>query len=516
MGDITKILTQRQIDTITSSSYYHLKHYGELGGLDAQYFQMKMEYSKEIGKEYLAEVIEQQKEKERSLLAPLFSIELDSNQLLTLGYSQNQVNTLMNSFLLGKQGDIEEKIAFLNLFSGLSLYVPDENADSLGQVQRVIEGCFDSNGAVSFPFRGGLEDYEIFVSGLVGVFNALSEYGSQHENDGLISPIINTVLSKLKYLISYYQKDYEKRARERQAAAKSLEQLFTSKQFSTFQSVKKGRKWSKLLQAKGDFNMVKTVLKDSASGFLQQKGGKDYEFSIAHSLAEDIGKILSSITYGGAARGTVVGTGKDILGKYQKADIKIDINISGQTSVSNTDYSLTFSVKKSANSTNSIQIHHGGSLFAYAARLSGQELGLDFLNDGQFQYVFVNEFQKKRGETDFVKAFRDVLVSFGFYFLGQEVQEGTGGADFLYVSNKIISFSSVLEKALINSDIFETALRFSEKRSVEKKIDLMKDMDQKGMPYYSSDFISKSIDIGKESIYGTAFTLKLKKSALNL
>ena len=516
MSDITKILSQSQIDLITSSSYYHLKHYGELGGFDASYFQMKMEYSKELGKQYLIDLINQQKEKERALLAPIFSINLNLNQLLTLGYSQDQANTLINSFNLGKNGDIEEKISFLNLFSGLSLYVPDENVDSLGQAQRAIEECFNSNGVSSFSFRGGMEDYEVFISSLVGVFNALSDYGNQHKNDGIVEPIINTVLSKLKYLISYYQKDYEKRAKERSMAARTLEELFTNKQFAIFQQVKKGRKWSKLLEAKGNFNIVKTVLKDSASGFLQQKGGKDYELSVANSLANDIGKILTSVTYGGSAKGFVVGTGKDLLGKYQKADIKLDITINGQTSISNTDYSLTFSVKRSANSASSIQIHHGGSLFAYAARLAGQGLGLDFLNDGHFQYVFVNEFQKKRGETDFVRSFRDVLASFGFYFLGQEVQDMSGGADFLYVSNKIISFSSVLEKALEHPNIFETALRFSNRESLKEKTQLMKTMDKEGKPYYSNDFISGSIDIGRKSIYGTAFTLKLKKSALNL
>ena len=110
---------------------------------------------------------------------------------------------------------------------------------------------------------------------------------------------------------------------------------------------------------------------------------------------------------------------KDLKGKYKKADIKLDITISGTTSVSESDFSLTFSVKKSSESTSSIQIHHGGSLFSYAERLAGKGLGLDFLNDGSFHYVFVNEFKKRSGSnTDFIKSFRSVLQSFGFYFLG--------------------------------------------------------------------------------------------------
>ena len=204
MSDITKILSQRQIDAITGSSYYHLKHYGELGGLGADYFQMKMGYAKEEGKEYLKGLIEQQKQKEERLLAPIFSVNLNQQQLLTIGYSQDQVSTLINLFKQGKNGDIEKKLKFLNTVSSFSLYIPDENADSLGQVQRIIEECFGSGGLSSTPFRGGLEDYEVFISSLVGIFNALSTYGEQHREDGLMSPIIQTVLGKLKYLISYY------------------------------------------------------------------------------------------------------------------------------------------------------------------------------------------------------------------------------------------------------------------------------------------------------------------------
>ena len=50
----------------------------------------------------------------------------------------------------------------------------------------------------------------------------------------------------------------------------------------------------------------------------------------------------------------------------------------------------------------------------------------------------------------------------------------------------------------------------------KEKLLLMGSMDVKGKPYYSSEFIEESIEIGEKAIYGTAFTLKLKKSALNL
>ena len=476
-----------------------------------------MEYAKEEGKFYLEGLIVQQKKKEEQKLSKLFSGELNSEILRQIGYSDNQAMKLINSFNTGKNGTIEQKLEFLNLFTSLSLYIPDDSVDSLGQVQRAIEDCFYNTSFSTFEFKGGLEDYEIFVSGLVGVFNSLFQYGNKHQNDGIIKPLIDTVLKKLKYLISYYQKDYEERAKKRGIAARKLEMLFSQEQFQQFIEVKKGRKWSKLLEAKGNFDLVKSVLQDSASGFLQQRGGKDYEESVVSSLAIDIGKILQSQSYGSQIGKTVVGMEKDLKGKYKKADIKLDITISGTTSVSESDFSLTFSVKKSSESTSSIQIHHGGSLFSYAERLAGKGLGLDFLNDGSFHYVFVNEFKKRSGgNTDFIKSFRNVLQSFGFYFLGQEIEQGDGGADFLYISGKIYSFSSILEKALQIPEIFETVLRFSSKEPLKEKLLLMGSMDVKGKPYYSSEFIEESIEIGEKAIYGTAFTLKLKKSALNL
>lgn len=517
MGDINKLLTRQQVETITTSSYYHMKHYGDLKHLNASYYQQKMEYAKDEGKQYLFDLVKKQRQKEETKLVGLFSANLDAQLLEKIGYSQNQIKKMVGAYNIAKQGGVEEKIDFLNLFTSLSLYIPDENADSLGQVQRVIEECFYSNATTNFAFKGGMEDYEIFISALVGVFNSLASYANKHKGDGIVESMVGTVLKKLKYLITYYQKDYEAKAKIRGQAATELQELFTDSQFQQFITVKAGRKWSKLTQAKGNFDLVKSVLQDSASGFLQQRGGKDYEESVAVSLADDFVKLLAAQSYDGKAKKKVVGSDKDLKGKYQKADIKLEFNISGATSISETDFSLSFSVKKSSDSTGSIQIHHGGSLFSYAERLGDKGLGLDFLNDGSFHYVFVNEFQKRQlKNSDFVKAFKEILQNFGFYFLGQEIENGDGGADFLYVAGKIHSFSSILEKALTVPEIFETVLRFSSKESMKKKALLMDQMDQRGLPFYSSEFIWGSIEIGKESIYGTAFTIKLKKSALNL
>jgi hypothetical protein len=71
-------------------------------------------------------------------------------------------------------------------------------------VQRVIEECFYLNAPTNFAFKGGMEDYEIFISALVGVFNSLASYANKHKGDGIVELMVGTVLKKLKYLITYY------------------------------------------------------------------------------------------------------------------------------------------------------------------------------------------------------------------------------------------------------------------------------------------------------------------------
>jgi hypothetical protein len=39
---------------------------------------------------------------------------------------------MVEAYNIAKEGGIEEKIDFLNLFTSLSLYIPDEDADPLG------------------------------------------------------------------------------------------------------------------------------------------------------------------------------------------------------------------------------------------------------------------------------------------------------------------------------------------------------------------------------------------------
>lgn len=521
MSNIVDKLTQRQINMITGSSYYHIKHYGELdNSFDASYYQSRMEDAKITGRQYLLDLIERQRQKEELKLSNIFSSDLNIQTLINLGYSEGQSNLIIDKYSTAKTGTIQQKLDFLNLFTSLTLYVPDEDNDPLGQAQKIIEDCFYSNGQNSHPFKGGLEDYEIFISSLVGVFNSLSDYSNRNKDNVLVGPMLESALRKLKYLINYYQKEYERKAKIRTQEAKKLQSLFSESQFQSFVDTKMGNKWSKLLEAKGNFNVVKAVLRDSASGFLQQSGGKAYESAVANQVRNELVSLFNAQLKSSDITARVVGSNKGLKGKQQKADIKLDITISGQTSVSNSDFSLTFSVKKSSDSTSSIQIHHGGSVFSYAERLAGQGLGLDFLKEGSFQYVFVNEFQKRKtNNSDFVAAFRSVLQNFGFYFLGQEIEDGDGGADFLYVSNRIYAFSSILEKALSAPEIFEIALRFTsrgtEDNAFVKKLNLMKEMSDVES-YYSDEFIQRSIEIGKESIYGTAFTIKLKKSALNV
>ena len=227
MSNIIDKLSQRQIDMITGSSYYHIKHYGELkNSFDASYYQSRMDDAKIVGKQYLLDLIEKQKQKEELKLANIFRFDLSLQALTDLGYSENQSNLIIEAYSTGKTGTIQQKLDFLNLFTGLTLYIPDEETDPLGQAQRIIEDCFYSDSLSTPAFKGGLEDYEIFISGLVGVFNSLSDYRNKNKNSELVDLMLESALKKLKYLINYYQKEYEHKAKIRAQEARKLQNLF--------------------------------------------------------------------------------------------------------------------------------------------------------------------------------------------------------------------------------------------------------------------------------------------------
>ena len=94
----------------------------------------------------------------------------------------------------------------------------------------------------------------------------------------------------------------------------------------------------------------------------------------------------------------------------------------------------------------------------------GGQIGedFDFLNDGNFQYVYVNELREGGKEGAFLSAFRRMLEGVGFLFLGQEVNN-MGGADLLFIQGKIYAFSTILKKIKLNRNAFSVNITNSKK-----------------------------------------------------
>ena len=274
------------------------------------------------------------------------------------------------------------------------------------------------------------------------------------------------------------------------------------------------KNWTRHKLDKRSFDNVQAVIQHSASGFLKQSGGGSYEKAAANELLSGIGQIFSStqivVTDKGA---TVVGGKSDSLGKQQKADISLTFSLTS-TAENLEQFNLTFSVKKKE-SGGSIQIHHGGSLFAYANRFQamGGQIGEDFsfLKDGNFQYVYVNELKEGGKEGQFLSAFKKMLEGVGYLFLGQEVGN-LEGADLLFIQGRIYAFSTILKKIQLDKNAFTVNITNSKKDVLSKKAELIKSKYASVEEYYSDAFIKDSIKIGQKAIYGTQFTINLKSS----
>jgi hypothetical protein len=210
-----------------------------------------------------------------------------------------------------------------------------------------------------------------------------------------------------------------------------------------------------------------------------------------------------------------------LSGTQQKADISLTFTLEA-TEKAKDYFRISFSVKKKDNGS-TIQIHNGGSLFAYSSRFNNIGFGgadFSFLDEsrslnypGNFQYVYVNELMEN-GAQDFKEGFLDMLRGLGFMFLGEEIGK-QAGADFLFINGKIYAFSEVLQRIADNESLINVRFKVSSKK--KPITDKRKWMDEHpNPPFYSEEFINKSIEIGKSAIYGTTYQIDLMKSAYNI
>ena len=507
-------LTGEQISTITQSSYYHLKHYHDFGGDNAGYWLNTINQVYHQATQALQDIIITQEEKERAKLAQIFQGDCDIDSLRKAGFSASSAHQFYNTFQRGKNaGTIEEQVDALNALTDVSIISENQaNGNGLVRAAQIISKSFEDGTNLSGQSFEDLDEYAAFIGGLYETSKALVNYAKSQ--DSTIEAMLMAAVRKLNAAISYYKSDYLKQTKLTEQARQKVSSLFAS--MDQFIQVNGKKNWTRHKTDAKTFGSVQAVIQHSASGFLKQSGGKQYEEQVVKSLSNSLSEVFASTKVIVSDKGAyVVGMKTDSLNKQQKADIALTFSLTS-TASNLEQFNLTFSVKKK-DSGSSIQIHHGGSLFAYENRFkaigAGHGIDFSFLNEGNFQYVYVNELREGGQEGAFLNAFRSMLQGVGFLFLGEEVGN-MEGADFLFTKGRIYAFSTILKKIAIDRNAFTVNITGSKRKVLSEKAKLVNTTYANVKEYYSDAFIQDSIKIGKKAIYGTQFSINLKSSYL--
>lgn len=510
------------IDIITHSSYLHLAHYHDFGNDNVNEWINVLKNTKQQAKNYFQNnILEIQQQKEMQKLNEIFKGNCTLENLIAQGFNIEDSKKFYDAFYRGKNGTtIDEKINALNDIQHMSLSNDDIPKTAANQAYNVLEQAF-SNDKINVSFNS-LEEERIFIEVLFSIANSIQEVAvSSDFNDTTEGNALLASVRKLNSAIQYYKKDYLKKKQKRTKSVTELDQIFN--QIDEFCDIHGTKDWKKEYQQFTNIGDVKTVIKRSASGFLAQAGGLNYEQKASENFKKTFINIFQNTLDSGNAKtkGRKTSSGQNI-DKVSKTQQKADINLTFTTTYSDGQknyFRISFSVKKIENEGN-IQVHHGGSLFAYSKRFQslGANSGIDFsfLGDKQgnnFQYVYVNELM--HGDpSSFLQAFSDMLKGLGFLFLGEEVGNYKG-ADFLYIQDNIYPFSTVLQKIFENEDLIKVRVNISKNRKpIEEKVQL-KNEKYIG-EWYSDGFIKESQAIGQKAIYGVTYSIDLLKSAYNI
>lgn len=512
-------LANGHVAEIINGPYYHsnLSNFEKFGGKDDSY-PSKLKQTINSARLDLGILIQEQEAQELQQLNLIFNKNITKTQLKTMGFKPQEIEVFLGYYNNGRSASsVEDKLKYLNLLTNNSLH-SDVNDDNVVRgLNYAIEqiGLAFGEGALSNKNITSIDvdEYQAFLNGLIAVYNSLLSSQKRLESK-LPKEVILRPINKLRKAISFYQNEYNQLVRQ--------EEEYTSKISDWVDGLSKNEiiraDWNRnKAKNRRNLSMMKSVLIDSATGFVNQIKGKDFEAGVADLLGKSIGSIFDGQKILISTKGSTIGTKTDELNKFQKSDVQITIELSGSLPNKNI-FSLKFSVKLTGNSS-TIQIHHGGGMFAYASRFSiyNDTIGA-LLNDPNFQYNYVNALHESGSEGEFLTAFRTMLQAAGFYFLGEKIKNSEG-ADFLYVNNKIVPFSSILKKAWENPEIFKVRVRATKFNALSKKKDEMRKepyKSRKQSEYYQGDFIEMSMGFGRKAINGTTFTLDLRKSALNL
>jgi hypothetical protein len=515
-------LANGHVAEIINGPYYHinLSNFEQFGGKDDSY-PSRLKQTINSARLDLGVIIQQQEAQELQQLNLIFNKNITKTQLKTMGFKPQEIEVFLEHYNNGrKASSVDDKLKYLNLLINNSLHSDINDDDNMVRgLNYAIEqiGLAFGEGALSNKNitlnKMNIDEYQVFLNSLIAVYNSLLSSQKRLESK-LPKEIILRPINKLRKAISFYQNEYNQLVRQ--------EEEYTSKINDWVAGLSKNEiikaDWNRnKAQNRRNLSMMKSVLIDSATGFINQIKGKYFEAGVADLLAKSIGSIFDGQKILISTKGSTIGTRKNELNKFQKSDVQITIELSGSLPNKNI-FSLKFSVKLTGDSS-TIQIHHGGGLFAYASRFSiyNDTIGA-LLNDPNFQYNYVNALHESGSEGEFLTAFKTMLQAAGFYFLGEKIKN-IGGADFLYVNNKIVSFSSILKRALENPEIFKVRVRATKFNALSmKKNEMRKEpyKSRKQSEYYQKDFIEMSMGIGRKAINGTTFTLDLRKSALNL
>ena len=510
-------LTDKQIELITQNPYLHLKHYHELGNDDVGKWVNEMKKVKGQAQKSLLNIIDNQERKELNLLSKLFRGSCTPQSLIDIGFSDTDANNFCKAFYLGKNGgSVEEKVKGLNDLIGLQLsnHSISNTQDAITKAVNLVAQAFDNN--VSHPTFSNLEEERMFISELNSIAKAIIIESKQKRNEGFIADALKAAVRKINSATQYYISDYEKKIRKNKDNISNLEKIFSD--INEFINVEGVKNWKKEYQKYDNFADIQTVIEHSATGFLVQAGGASYE-KYAMEQIKNTGLNILTNTIEGSVKGRGYITGGKLEktnNKQQKGDIKL--TFTSQTPEGEKDYfRISFSVKKKDSGT-TIQIHHGGSIFSYANRFQtlGNSVGADFsfLDEGNFQYVYVNELMENGG-GDLLSGFTDMLKGAGFIFLGEEIGKQSG-ADFLFIQGKIYAFSTILKRILNNENLLNVRVSINKnKQPISDKANLVHEPLKHGEEYYNEDFINKSIQIGRKAMYGVQFSINMLKSAYN-
>ena len=158
-------LTGEQISTITKSSYYHLKHYHDLGADNAQEWISQIESVYNSSSSYLQNIIINQQNRELQRLNQIFQGQCQLEDLIASGFSKSSAQQFYNAFQQGKSGvTIEEKVEALNSLLKINIVSENEaNGNGLARASQIIAQAFSDNTGLTSESFSDLDEYLLLL-----------------------------------------------------------------------------------------------------------------------------------------------------------------------------------------------------------------------------------------------------------------------------------------------------------------------------------------------------------------